>query len=190
MADHADSDMALHPMSGYLQPYQVLIDNQAERHLEDSLQFQELFRPSGFSSASRAQAFLWLCFHYLDPESQNPFADEYANQKPNTMPRLEVSTEEEKNSENIDTEQDALRTEDLLKRRTRFRRRIEARYPGEDVDGPRTVARSRCKKPAKNARAPSVASNASDDDGSRATRQRFSMPHPLSNAVIDGHSYV
>lgn len=63
----------------------------------------DLFLPHPLSSGSRAKAFLWLVFHYYQgPQAPNPFADEYAQNNPGKMPKIQRLTEEEMKTENVD----------------------------------------------------------------------------------------
>lgn len=77
-------------------------------HFNSSIEFTDLFTNSSFSSKSRARAFLWLCWHYLETDGsaevalRNPFnCDNIGN--PLNAPILDSITEEEAAQENIDT---------------------------------------------------------------------------------------
>ncbi|EMR08868.1 hypothetical protein PNEG_02653 [Pneumocystis murina B123] len=77
-------------------------------HFDPSFEFIDLFIKSTFSSESRARAFLWLCWHYLETDgssevaTRNPFNYGYT-ENPLSAPTLEIITEEEAAQENIDT---------------------------------------------------------------------------------------
>jgi Ino eighty subunit 1 len=76
-------------------------------HFETPLNFLDLFLPINITSASRARAFLWLMFHYLEgPDLPNPFEDEYSRQHPGKVPWLHRINETEMQGENIDTEEE------------------------------------------------------------------------------------
>lgn len=62
--------------------------------------------PTNISSATRARAFLWLCFHYLDSISPNPFADVFSKRNPGKIPLLKVLTHEEMQEENVDSKEE------------------------------------------------------------------------------------
>ncbi|KAG5437533.1 hypothetical protein PCANB_000961 [Pneumocystis canis] len=77
-------------------------------HFNSSFEFIDLFTKASFSSKSRARAFLWLCWHYLETDGsaevamRNPF--NYGNtENPLKAPNLDSITEEEAALENIDT---------------------------------------------------------------------------------------
>ncbi|EPQ60889.1 hypothetical protein GLOTRDRAFT_113402 [Gloeophyllum trabeum ATCC 11539] len=72
-------------------------------HFDPPTDFLDLFMPVELSSASRARAFLWLIFHYLEgTDVPNPFCDEYARQHPGKVPRLRHITPREMEEENMD----------------------------------------------------------------------------------------
>lgn len=67
------------------------------------MDFLDLFLPVNLSSASRAKAFLWLMFHYLQgPDRPNPFDDDYSRASPGKVPRLRHLSNEEMARENVD----------------------------------------------------------------------------------------
>jgi len=79
-------------------------------HFENTLDFLDLFLPINVSSASRARAFLWLCYHYLEsPDSssdiRNPFADLHVPH-PHKIPPLVTLTAEEMEHENVDSKEE------------------------------------------------------------------------------------
>ena len=64
-----------------------------------------MFLPVNISSASRAQAFLWMVYRYLSPpDTENPFDDEYSRAHPGKAPRLLTISREEMLQENQDPE--------------------------------------------------------------------------------------
>ncbi|KTW31402.1 hypothetical protein T552_00047 [Pneumocystis carinii B80] len=77
-------------------------------HFDPSFEFIDLFIKPTFSSESRARAFLWLCWHYLETDgssevaTRNPFNYGY-NENPLSAPALKSITEEEAAEENVDT---------------------------------------------------------------------------------------
>lgn len=86
-------------------------DKMTEMHFNPPREFYDLFNKTNLSSLSRATAFLWLCWHYLEtdgsPEAaaQNPFG------KPEPegtvrIPKLVHITSEEEECENLDPEEE------------------------------------------------------------------------------------
>ncbi|CCM02787.1 uncharacterized protein FIBRA_04896 [Fibroporia radiculosa] len=67
-----------------------------------SYDFLDFFTPIHISSESRARAFLWLCYHYHEAPSYNPFSDDHANTHPGQIPSLAVLSPEEAALENVD----------------------------------------------------------------------------------------
>ncbi|KAI0732247.1 hypothetical protein C8Q72DRAFT_817983 [Fomitopsis betulina] len=75
----------------------------AHNHFDPPVDFLDLFLPVNLSSASRAKAFLWLMFHYLQgPDRPNPFDDDYSRASPGKVPRLRHLSNEEMARENVD----------------------------------------------------------------------------------------
>lgn len=73
-------------------------------HFDEPVNFLDLFLPINISSASRARAFLWLMFHYLEgPNIPNPFDDEYSRKHTGKVPWLHRINETEMRRENVDT---------------------------------------------------------------------------------------
>ena len=95
----------------------------AQIHFETPIDILDLFGPINVSSSSRAQAFLWLCFHYLDPSSPNPFADEFAQRNPGKLPLLKVITQDEMDAENVDTENEKQLVDRMIAQRLDFQER-------------------------------------------------------------------
>jgi Ino eighty subunit 1 len=87
----------------------------AELHFPPGYEFYDLLMKTNFSSKSRARAFLWLMWFYLESDfteegcEENPFGPgvdygvDVANQG---IPRLEFLTEEEEEQENVDTQEE------------------------------------------------------------------------------------
>lgn len=73
-------------------------------HFGDDLEFIDLFTPINIPSKARAQAFLWMCWHYLEggPREINPFMDEYAEMCPGKAPLMHRASDEEMAKENVD----------------------------------------------------------------------------------------
>ncbi|CCM00888.1 uncharacterized protein FIBRA_02934 [Fibroporia radiculosa] len=75
----------------------------AHDHFDAPLEFLDLFLPVNLSSASRARAFLWLMFHYLQgPDKPNPFDDDYSRANLGKVPRMRNLSREEMQQENVD----------------------------------------------------------------------------------------
>jgi Ino eighty subunit 1 len=90
--------------------------------LGTQIELLDIFLPSKYSSSSRAQLFLWLCYHYLqstdgpDPEAHgrdtsNPFSNQA---EPGHPPALVLLTNEEAAHENVETEEDRAITQQML----------------------------------------------------------------------------
>ncbi|KAL2139138.1 hypothetical protein VTI28DRAFT_5725 [Corynascus sepedonium] len=87
----------------------------AELHFPPGQEFHDLIMKTNYSSESRARAFLWLMWFYLESDfteegcEENPFGPgvdygvDVANQG---VPRLEPLTEEEAALENVDTQEE------------------------------------------------------------------------------------
>jgi Ino eighty subunit 1 len=91
------------------------------------MEFLDLFLPNDTSCASRARAFLWLCYHYhegpaAEPDDDydgdmaglNPFSDPGS---PGKAPRLIVLTSEEAALENLDSEEEKALAKKLVMQR-------------------------------------------------------------------------
>lgn len=75
----------------------------ATSHFDAPLEFLDLFLPVNLSSQSRARAFLWIMFHYLQgPDKPNPFDDDYARANPCKVPRMRNLSRDEMQQENVD----------------------------------------------------------------------------------------
>jgi Ino eighty subunit 1 len=93
-------------------------------HFSDGIEFSDLFVKDELSSASRARAFLWLCYNYLEApvdmdneydEEQpiNPFGDTFRNNKPIFV----FISPSEVLGENVDTEEEKILAEKLILQR-------------------------------------------------------------------------
>jgi hypothetical protein len=105
-------------------------------HFDNTLDFLDLFLPINMSSASRARAFLWLCYHYLESSSdhvglKNPFADPHTAH-PKKIPPLIKLTQEEMAQENVDSEDEVAWGEKMLLQRKEFQAKMEK---GKDKKG-------------------------------------------------------
>ena len=84
------------------------------------IDFLDLFLPIKLSSPSRAQAFLWLAFHYHETPSPNPFDDEHARNNLGLIPELTPLSEEEFEKENVDPEDERNYATKMTKLRMEF----------------------------------------------------------------------
>lgn len=71
------------------------------------------------SSRSRARAFLWLCYHYHEAASPNPFSDP-DDSTSDRVPSFVMLTKEEVEAENVDTAEEHQRGLDMTTVRKRF----------------------------------------------------------------------
>ncbi|POR37064.1 Ino eighty subunit 1 [Tolypocladium paradoxum] len=87
----------------------------AELHFPDNHEFHDLVMKKKYSSESRARAFLWLMWFYLESDfteegcEENPFGpgvDYDLNVANQGIPELEVMTDEQRASENVDTQEE------------------------------------------------------------------------------------
>ncbi|KAI0335984.1 hypothetical protein GY45DRAFT_1342121 [Cubamyces sp. BRFM 1775] len=116
----------------------------ARKHFEPrtSVDFLDLFTPVAISSESRARAFLWLCYHYHEAPSTNPFTDEFAAGNLERAPRLIELSPEQAATENVDTQEENQRGIDMTDIRRHF---LEAKARGEEYvkEGDAEVSTSR-----------------------------------------------
>ncbi|KAF7306683.1 hypothetical protein MIND_00460000 [Mycena indigotica] len=76
----------------------------ANRHFDGTINFLDLFLPKPMSSPDRANAFLWLIYHYLeDSVGPNPFDDAYSAANKGKAPAIKRLTKEDQALENVDT---------------------------------------------------------------------------------------
>ncbi|RDB28397.1 Ino eighty subunit 1 [Hypsizygus marmoreus] len=104
-------------------------------HFLDTIDFMDIFLRDKVSSASRARAFLWLCYHYLEAPAvdndddyddeipSNPFAD---SRRGNT-PTFIFLSEAEVAQENVDPEGEKVLAEKLVAQRADILRSHGAR---------------------------------------------------------------
>ncbi|KAK0246034.1 hypothetical protein EDD85DRAFT_42634 [Armillaria nabsnona] len=98
-----------------------------QEHFLNELEFIDLFLPVEVSSASRARAFLWLCYHFHEATSAvneddydtevlsvNPFCDSH---RPGKAPAFIMITRAEAEKENVDTEEEVARAEKSVSHR-------------------------------------------------------------------------
>ena len=98
-----------------------------QAHFQGALDFLDLFLRTDISSASRARAFLWLCFNYLEAPSveddydgdftPNPFSEAAQS---SGMPSLVYLSPEESASENQETVEDKFTSDKLLAQRIKI----------------------------------------------------------------------
>ncbi|OCH96556.1 hypothetical protein OBBRIDRAFT_9864 [Obba rivulosa] len=95
----------------------------AHTHFDAPLEFLDLFLPINLSSASRARAFLWLMFYYLQgPDKPNPFDDDYSRAHPGKVPRLDHLNREQMHQENVDPPEEIDWGRKMSAHRTKFLR--------------------------------------------------------------------
>ncbi|KAK7694486.1 hypothetical protein QCA50_001672 [Cerrena zonata] len=94
----------------------------AQSHLSGQTEHDllDFFCPIDISSESRAQAFLWLCYHYLEGPTENPFSDEYSLEHPNKVPKLHILSPEESLLENVDPPDEKEWGERMTRQRREF----------------------------------------------------------------------
>ncbi|KAF8528137.1 hypothetical protein BU17DRAFT_61443 [Hysterangium stoloniferum] len=93
----------------------------SRQHFDPPFDFLDIFLPVNASSTSRARAFLWLMFHYLESSTvDNPFADDYARRYPGKIPRLTILTPRHRAAENVDTEEELAFGRKMALYRSRF----------------------------------------------------------------------
>ncbi len=85
-----------------------------------AIDFLDLFTPVRISSKSRARAFLWLCCHYHEGSSPNPFSDPDSEDPPDKVPPFDHFADASAKAENIDTSEEHQRGLDMTDLRRRF----------------------------------------------------------------------
>lgn len=107
----------------------------ARSHLNagDSLEWADLFTPVPYSSASRARAFLWLCFHYLECNTGNPYADEFALNNPGLAPQLVPLAPEAMTAENVDTSEELAWGVQMANKRLEFLDKVKTEREQEEL---------------------------------------------------------
>jgi Ino eighty subunit 1 len=90
-------------------------------HFDPHFDFLDLFLPANTSPSSRARAFLWLMFHYLESASaHNPFCDDYANQHPGKAPKLTTLTLRQRQLQDVDTAEELAYGRRMAQYRSKF----------------------------------------------------------------------
>jgi len=107
-------------------------------HFDNNLDLLDLFLPINMSSSSRARAFLWLCYHYLESSDnstnqRNPFDDPHVPH-PHKIPPLVTLTPEEMEQENIDTEEELLWAERMTLQRKDFQAKLDKGKDKQEVE--------------------------------------------------------
>ena len=72
------------------------------------------------SSQSRARAFLWLCHHFHEASTPNPFSDTTSESNPARAPPFVQLSRDEAAAENVDTAEENQRGMDMTDLRRRF----------------------------------------------------------------------
>lgn len=80
----------------------------------------DFFSPIHASSESRARAFLWLCYHYYEAPTVNPFDDDHSRRHLGLIPALEILSAEEALLENLDTPEEKAWGEKMTEQRKLF----------------------------------------------------------------------
>lgn len=79
--------------------------------------------------------FLWLVYHYLEPEEPNPFADDHALKNPGKVPALRCMSPAEAQAENVDTEEEIKWGQGMSAKRNAFLRELVAQQDYEKRTG-------------------------------------------------------
>ena len=108
-----------------------------------NLEWADLFTPVPYSSASRAQAFLWLCYHYLESTFGNPYADEFASTNPGLAPQLVPLGPEAMATENVDTSDELAWGVEMAEKRLEFLAKIKAEKEQEELEKARAKEQDR-----------------------------------------------
>ncbi|KAH9946834.1 hypothetical protein B0H21DRAFT_877076 [Amylocystis lapponica] len=114
----------------------------AHFHPHTSIDFLDFFTPVNISSASRARAFLWLCYHYHEAPSYNPFADDYANRNTGQIPQLVILAVQDAALENVDPPEEVEWGERMMHQRRLFVE-TKAREDEEDKEFDREKTKPR-----------------------------------------------
>ncbi|KAH9835714.1 uncharacterized protein C8Q71DRAFT_763139 [Rhodofomes roseus] len=167
-----------------------------------NLDFLDFFTPVAVSSASRARAFLWLCFHYHEHGSPNPFSDEHASPNADRIPALVLLSEEAAALENIDSPEERAWGDSMTEQRRIFMAKKAKEDDGESMDdgvepkgrgrgAPR--GRSRGKRRPRNLPESSSAAGTSSRDKDRdreaSPAESFISLPPMLPEPPEGHHY-
>jgi len=135
------------PVGNPNQPLSIQIGCQAiaESHLNAryNLEWADLFTPVPYSSASRARAFLWLCYHYLESTSGNPYVDEFASTNPGLAPQLVPLTSEGMATENVDTSDELAWGVQMSEKRLEFLAKVKVEKEQEELEKARVKEQER-----------------------------------------------
>lgn len=108
-----------------------------------NLEWADLFTPVPYSSASRAQAFLWLCYHYLESNTGNPYADEFASTNPGLAPQLVPLTPEAMAAENVDASEELAWGVQMSEKRLEFLAKVKTEKEQEEREKARAKEQER-----------------------------------------------
>ncbi|KAI9755148.1 MAG: Peptidyl-prolyl cis-trans isomerase B [Chaenotheca gracillima] len=150
-------------------------------HFTKQLEFFHLVTRTTLSSASRANAFLWLMWWYLESDftaesaQRNPFGagqEPEVDGVPQKLPPFEYLTEEEEKKENIDTEQEITYGQIKQAERKRINESEAAAKRANNTDDSAFAVAKRGKKSVH----PLLPSDEGGDDSARDTVS----PHPTA----------
>ncbi|KAG6850314.1 hypothetical protein H0H93_014889 [Arthromyces matolae] len=104
-------------------------------HLDGKADFVDLFINENLSSSSRALAFLWLCYHYLESAVENADDDydqdgqtnPFANNRRGNIPALMDLSKDEITQENVDTAEEKALAEKLVAQRLQILKTKDAK---------------------------------------------------------------
>ncbi|EPT04174.1 hypothetical protein FOMPIDRAFT_97068 [Fomitopsis schrenkii] len=166
-----------------------------------NLDFLDFFTPVPVSSASRARAFLWLCFHYHEHGLLNPFANDNAS-APDQIPPLVMLSEQQAFQENVDPPDERAWGESMTEQRRIFMAKKAKEDDGESMDEgeqPKgrgrgaSRGRSRGRRRLKNIPEPSSTAGSSKDkerEREVSPAESFiSLPPMLQDAPEGSHHY-
>ncbi|TDL28358.1 hypothetical protein BD410DRAFT_780856 [Rickenella mellea] len=145
-------------------------------HFDPPLDFLDLFFPVNIPSKARANAFLWLVFHYIEDGSlPNPFADDYAKEHPGMLPWLPRLSAQDMPRENVDTPEEIEWGNQMCVQRTAFLQKLVGSVEdkkGKDVFKPPQVLELAPRRP----RAPRQIYQDGGDEGFRHYAPNAHMP--------------
>lgn len=171
-----------------------------ELHFGPPREFYDLFNKTNLSSASRATAFLWLCWHYLETDGSPEAADMNPFGKPELegtvrIPKLIHITPEKENLENQDPEDELEYGRRMEEERRRLSRQVCAltigylhneAYLKEIPSAEKQVKKARGGVASRKAKASSLAAHAARPKGGDAEVQR--LPGSAVEEESTGHS--
>jgi len=147
-----------------------------DRHA--SFDFLDFFTPIHISSASRARAFLWLCHHYHEGTSYNPFSDDHANAHPGQIPSLVILSPEEAAQENVDPPDEREWGERMTLQRKEF---MENKLKEEDPDPSQEKEKPRARGGAARGRRGKGKARDAPEPSSQETQEREREPSPADS---------